>query len=373
MVVGQKKIDMNRDQYCIIMAGGIGSRFWPISRNAMPKQFLDILGTGSSFLQETFRRFEKIIPAENILIVTSEQYEGVVKEQLPQMKDENILLEPHRRNTAPCIAYATYKLYKKNPKATVVVAPSDHLILREDLFLETISNAMSFAAEHDDLFTLGIKPTRPETGYGYIQTNSAKERNINGYVSYSVKTFTEKPNKELAKVLVESGEFLWNSGIFVWNLEAIKEELEKYLPDIANPFKDGMPYYYTAEEKGYIKGIYETCNGISIDYGVMEKTGKSWVFEASFGWSDLGTWESLYVQSEKDEKNNMISVGESMIGDVTNSIVVSQEKDKLIVVKGLDNFMVVNTNDVLMICPKDEASFKNIITDLTVNELTKFQ
>lgn len=365
---------MNRaNKYCIIMAGGIGSRFWPVSRNAMPKQFLDILGTGSSFLQQTFKRFEKIVPAENILIVTSEQYGPLVKEQLPQLRDENILLEPHRRNTAPCIAYATYKLYKKNPDATVVVAPCDHLILNEDLFLETIDNALSFAQEHNDLFTLGIKPTRPETGYGYIQTNNSKVRTINGYVSYSVKTFTEKPDKELAKILFESGEFLWNSGIFVWNLKAIKEELEKHLPDIANPFKDGLPCYYTEEESGYIKGIYEACNGISIDYGVMEKTSKSWVFEASFGWSDLGTWESLYVQSNKDEKNNMIQVGESLIENVNNSIVVSKEKDKLIVIKGLEGYMVVNTDDVLMICPKDDASFKNIITDLTVNELTKFQ
>lgn len=355
------------------MAGGIGSRFWPVSRNSMPKQFLDIMGTGRSFLQDTFRRFEKIVPAENILIVTSEQYEGLVKEQLPRMKSENILLEPHRRNTAPCIAYATYKLYKKNPGAVVVVAPSDHLIVNEDVFLDTLSCALSFAADHNDLFTLGIKPTRPETGYGYIQTNKARVRNVNGYISYSVKTFTEKPNKELAKVLLESGEFLWNSGIFVWNLEAIKGELEKFLPDIANPFKDGIPYYYTVEEKGYIKGIYEACNGISIDYGVMERTDKSWVFEASFGWSDLGTWDSLYVQSEKDEKNNMISVGESMIEDVNNSIIVSNEKEKLVVIKGLKDYMVVNTDDVLMICPKDDTSFKNIITDLTVNELTKFQ
>ncbi|MEG0517841.1 MAG: mannose-1-phosphate guanylyltransferase [Bacteroidales bacterium] len=365
---------MNRaNKYCIIMAGGIGSRFWPVSRNAMPKQFLDILGTGSSFLQQTFKRFEKIVPAENILIVTSEQYGSLVKEQLPQLRDENILLEPHRRNTAPCIAYATYKLYKKNPDATVVVAPCDHLILNEDLFLETIDNALSFAQEHNELFTLGIKPTRPETGYGYIQTNNSKVRTINGYVSYSVKTFTEKPDKELAKILFESGEFLWNSGIFVWNLKAIKEELEKHLPDIANPFKDGLPYYYTEEEPGYIKGIYEACNGISIDYGVMEKTSKSWVFEASFGWSDLGTWESLYAQSNKDEKNNMIQVGESLIENVNNSIVVSKEKNKLIVIKGLEDYMVVNTDDVLMICPKDDTSFKNIITDLTVNELTKFQ
>lgn len=364
---------MRNNKYCIIMAGGIGSRFWPMSRNSMPKQFLDILGTGNSFLQDTYNRFIKIIPKENIIIVTAAQYGDIVKDQLPEIPTENILLEPHRRNTAPCIAYATYKIYKKNPNATVVVAPSDHLILNEELFISTVDNILDFAAEHDDLFTIGIKPVRPETNYGYIQTNTQKERNINGYVSYNVKTFTEKPDKELAKVLVDSGEFLWNSGIFVWNLKAIKRELEKFLPDIANAFKDGEEFYYTDKENEFIKGVYEGCNGISIDYGVMEKTDKSWVFESAFGWSDLGTWESLYAYNNKDKDNNMIQVQDSMIENVKNSIVVSKEKDKLIVLKDLDNYMVVNTDDVLMICPKDPVVFKNIITDLAVNDLTKFQ
>lgn len=361
------------NNYCIIMAGGIGSRFWPISRNSRPKQFLDILGTGSSFLQETFRRFQRIIPTDNILIVTSEQYGELVKEQLPQMKDENILLEPHRRNTAPCIAYATYKLLKKNPDATVVVAPSDHLIINEEVFLKTIESALEHAAVHDELFTLGIKPTRPETGYGYIQINRNERMTVNGNEAYGVKTFTEKPNAELAKVLVESGEFLWNSGIFVWNLKAISGELEKYLPEIANSFKDGIPFYYTEKEQDYIKGIYEGCNGISIDYGVMEKTEKSWVFEASFGWSDLGTWHSLYCQSDKDENNNMIKATATMLDRVDDSLIVTENKEKLIVVKGLSNYMVVDTEDVLMICPRNDADFKNVITDLAVNELNKYQ
>ncbi len=361
------------NNYCIIMAGGIGSRFWPVSRNARPKQFLDILGTGSSFLQETFRRFEKIIPADNILIVTSEQYRDLVKEQLPMMKDENILLEPYRRNTAPCIAYATYKLYKKNPRATVVVAPSDHLILNEDIFLNTISNALEYASCHNELFTLGIKPTRPETGYGYIQTNSGEKMEVNGNVAYGVKTFTEKPNAELAKVLVESGEFLWNSGIFIWNLETIKGELERHLPEVANSFKDGAEVYYTPAEDEFIKGVYEACNGISIDYGVMEKTDKSWVFEASFGWSDLGTWQSLYYQSEKDANGNMIKADVVMADDLKESLVVTDKSGKLVVIKGLENYMVVDTDDVLLICPRNEVAFKNVITDLTVNEMNRYQ
>lgn len=366
--------DIKQNRYCIIMAGGIGSRFWPISRNAVPKQFLDILGVGCSFLQQTFNRFSKIVPAENIIVVTSEIYRNLVKEQLPMIQDDNLLLEPHRRNTAPCIAYATYKLAKKNPNATVVVAPSDHLILNEDIFLNTISTALEYASVNDELLTLGIQPTRPETGYGYIQANKLKAKEINGQKVYNVKTFTEKPNKELAKVLVNSGEFLWNSGIFVWNLKTIMSELERYLPEIAISFKDGMFAYYTINEQDYIKGIYESCNGISIDYGVMEKTDKSWVFEASFGWSDLGTWESLYAQSIKDGKGNMVKVaGDSLIDRTDNSIIVSNEKEKLVVVKGLSGFMVVETDDVLMICPRDEVAFKNIITDLTVNELNRYQ
>ena len=361
------------NKYCIIMAGGVGSRFWPVSRNSKPKQFLDFFGTGISFLQQTYNRFVKIVPPENILVVTSEQYKELVQEQLPDMLPENILLEPHRRNTAPCIAYATYKLQKKNPNATVVVAPSDHLILNEDVFLGTIDSALDYAQDRDELLTLGIKPTRPETGYGYIQVNKDKAMEVGGTNVYSVKTFTEKPNAELAKVFMDSGEFLWNSGIFVWNVKAISHELEAYLPDIANQFKDIVPHYYTPAEAEYIKGIYEGCNGISIDYGVMEKTSRSWVFETSFGWSDVGTWTALYHLGEKDECENLMSVGDSMIDRVENSIIVSNEDDKLVVVKGLKDYMVINTDDVLLICPRNEVEFKNVITDLTVNEFNKYQ
>lgn len=366
--------DMGRENYyCIIMAGGVGSRFWPVSRNSKPKQFLDFFGTGISFLQQTYNRFAKIIPSENIMVVTSEQYGELVKEQLPQMLPENILLEPHRRNTAPCIAYATYKLQKKNPDATVVVAPSDHLIMNEDVFLGTIEAALGHASSHDELLTLGIKPIRPETGYGYIQVNTARVQEVGETKVYSVKTFTEKPDAELAKVFVSSGEFLWNSGIFVWNVRTIAQELEKHLPDIANQFKDIVPFYYTQLESEYIKGIYEGCNGISIDYGVMEKTSCSWVFETSFGWSDVGTWESLYHLGQKDENENLLSVGDSLIDKVEGSIIVSSEEDKLVVVKGLKDYMVINTDDVLLVCPRDSVRFKNVITDLTLNEFDKYQ
>ena len=359
--------------HVVIMAGGIGSRFWPMSTVDCPKQFIDVLGCGKSLLQLTADRFSGICPVENIWVLTSEKYAPLLKEQLPMIPDENILKEPCRRNTAPCIAYATYKLQKKNPKATVVVAPSDHLIINEDIFLDTISSALEYAQDHNDLFTLGIKPTRPETGYGYIQVNTEQTRQIGNSRVFNVKTFTEKPDAELAKVFVGSGEFLWNSGIFVWNVQAIMQELETYLPDIANQFKDIIPYYYTPQEEEYIKGIYESCNGISIDYGVMEKTSRSWVFETSFGWSDVGTWEALYHLGQKDDNENLLSVGDSMIDKVEGSIIVSNEDDKLVVVKGLKDFMVINTDDVLLVCPRDAVRFKNVITDLTVNEFDKYQ
>lgn len=363
---------MNTNYYCIIMAGGVGSRFWPVSRNSKPKQFLDILGTGKTFLQQTFERFVQIIPAENILVVTSESYKDLVCEQLPMIPVYNVLLEPYKRNTAPCIAYATYKLFLKNPNATVVVAPSDHYITNESVFLETVLNAMNYASKNDMLFTLGIKPTRPETGYGYIQTTK-NAKDVDGHVALEVKTFTEKPNKELAQVFLESGEFLWNSGIFVWNLKTIKQELEKWLPEVTCLFDGGEKYYYTDKEQIFINHVYEECNAVSIDYGVMEKTSIAWVFKTTFGWSDLGTWESLFMHSDKDENNNLVRVEELMMDKMSNSIIMSTEKDKLITVKGLDNYMIVNTDDVLMICPRDEVRFKNILTDLTVNEKTKFQ
>lgn len=355
------------------MAGGIGSRFWPVSRNSHPKQFLDILGVGKSFLQQTFDRFARIIPKENILVVTSSQYRDLVIEQLPEIPLENILLEPFRRNTAPCIAYATYKLLLKNPNASVVVSPSDHLIINEELFLETISNALDFADENDYLMTLGITPSRPETGYGYIQAVKNKHLDIKGHIVYEVKTFTEKPNAELAKVFVESGEFLWNSGIFIWNLKTIKGELELLQPTISSLFAKGEGVYYTPEEDEFISRVYDECTGISIDYGVMEKTDKAIVYPANFGWSDLGTWESLYAQAEKDSNSNMLRADAMLTGDLKNSIIISEEKDKLVVVKGCDNLMVINTDDVLMICPREEATFKSIIADIPLKDFNKYQ
>ncbi len=364
---------MRNNHFCIIMAGGVGSRFWPISRNTKPKQFLDILGVGKSFLQQTYDRFSKIIPKDNILIVTSSQYKDLVYEQLPGIPQDNVLLEPFRRNTAPCIAYATYKLLQKTPEASVVVSPSDHLILNEEIFLDTISNALDFADKNDYLMTLGITPSRPETAYGYIQTVKGSPLDINGHIGYEVKTFTEKPNSDLAKVFVESGEFLWNSGIFIWNLATIKKELESLQPSIANLFEKGNMLYYTNEEESFISRVYEECTGISIDYGVMEKTDKAVVYPVTFGWSDLGTWESLYAQVEKDSSGNMLQAENVLLGDNSNTIIISEEKDKLIVVKNLENYMVINTDDVLMICPREESVFKSIIADVPLKDFNRYQ
>lgn len=363
---------MVSDKYCIIMAGGVGSRFWPVSRNARPKQFLDILGTGRSFLQATVDRFRKIVPAENILIVSAKQYADLIAEQVPEIPKENVLLENRKRNTAPCIAYATYKLLKKNPNATVAVSPADHLILNEEVFLETVETAMEYAAETPALFTLGIKPTRPETQYGYIQANKATAEIVREHACYQVKTFTEKPDLEMAKVLYSSGEFLWNSGIFVWNIQTIKEELQAHLPDIAEAFSEISRFYYTPEEQKIVDNVYSSIDSISIDYGVMEKTDRCRVFEASFGWSDLGTWESLYTQSPKDAAGNLVNTPSAMLEGVKDSVIATTEKGKLIVVKNLENYIIISTDDVLLVCPRDEKQIKAITAELAMNNLTEY-
>ena len=359
---------MKHNHYCIIMAGGIGSRFWPVSRQSRPKQFIDILGVGRTFLQMTFDRYAAIVPRENILIVTSERYRNLVREQLPDMPEENILLEPYKRNTAPCVAYATYKIYKKDPDAVVVVAPSDHLIIGEESFNETIRTALEEAGRNDRLYTIGIDPTRPETNYGYIQINKTTRESVDGHDAFSVKTFTEKPNYDLAKVFVETGEFLWNSGMFIWSLKAIKSEMERCLPEVTTLFQGGEQFYGTEGERDFIRRVYEECPAISIDYGVMEKTQKAWVFLSDFGWSDLGTWESAYEQSQKDAAGNVVKAGKPMIDDVSGSILLSTHPEKLMVVRGLNDVMVIDLKDVLLVCHRDDRTVKDILTDLTVKD-----
>lgn len=359
---------MNDNHYCIIMAGGIGSRFWPVSRQARPKQFIDILGIGRTFLQMTFDRYTKIVPRENILVVTAERYVGLVREQLPDIPDENILLEPFKRNTAPCVAYATYKLYKKNPEATVVVAPSDHLIIGEEQFCDTIRTALVNAEQSDKLFTIGIDPTRPETNYGYIQVSKAGAKPIGRHASFPVKTFTEKPNADLARVFLETGEFFWNSGMFIWSLKAIKAEMERCLPEVTTLFQGGEEAYYTPAENDFIRRVYEDCPSISIDYGVMEKTQKAWVFLSDFGWSDLGTWDSVYERMNKDAAGNIVIGGVPMVDDTKNSVVLCKDPRKLVVARGVENLMVIDMDDVLLVCHRDDKTVKDIVTDLTMKD-----
>ena len=356
------------NQYCIIMAGGVGSRFWPVSRESHPKQFLDILGAGKSFLQQTVERFTQIIPKENILIVTGANYAALTQEQLPDFRPEQILCEPLRRNTAPCIAYAAYKILKRNPNATMVVTPADHHIANEADFLQVMQNGLRLAADNEALITVGLKPARPETNYGYIQINTGETLNMGAQKVYRVKTFTEKPNAELAKVFVESGEFLWNSGIFIWNVNAICRALATYLPDVASLFEKGATAYDTGEEAAFIARTYAHSPSISIDYGIMEKADNVYCFAANFGWSDLGTWLSLYVHKEKDRHGNVIDAPQNMLYNVSNSVVITSGRQKLIVLHGLKNYLVIDSDDVLLICPNEDEPFKAIVKDVPVKK-----
>lgn len=352
--------------YVVIMAGGIGSRFWPFSRTSNPKQFHDILGTGRTMIQETASRFEGICPKENIYVVTNRDYERLVAEQLPYLAPDQILTEPIGRNTAPCIAYACQKIAQKDAEANIVVSPADHVIANVPEFKRVISEALSYTAGKDILVTLGIQPSRPDTGYGYIQYHDGGEG------LRKVKTFTEKPELELAKRFLESGDFVWNSGIFIWSAKAINDAIRNYLPEMAEIFEEASSSFYTDKEKTAIDKAYSQCKNISVDYGIMEKSDKVYVLPAEFGWSDLGTWKSLYeLAPNRDEKGNVIN-GNAMIYDTKNSI-VKVSSGKLIVVHGLDNFIVAESDDVIMICPKDEEQFvKQFVADTKATQEKRY-
>jgi mannose-1-phosphate guanylyltransferase len=350
-----------KDFYAIIMAGGIGSRFWPVSRTGHPKQFIDILGTGKTLIQNTYERFLKIVPKENIYIVTNEGYVNIVKEQLPDMSDHQILGEPVMRNTAPCVAYACHKINKINPNAAIVVAPSDHLILDPERFVNDITKSLETASKCNCLITLGIKPSRPDTGYGYIQfTSQTLDNDFN-----KVKLFTEKPNIELARTFVQSGEFLWNAGIFVWSAKSIIKSFESHLPEMNELFKDGSSVYNTPDEHTFIQNAYYQCTNISIDYGIMEKAENVYVLPTDFGWSDLGTWSSIYDLAEKDYVGNAVIHPEKVIMYDSSNCLVNVPKNKVVILQGLHDFIVVESNNALLICPKgEEQSIKQIVGDV---------
>jgi mannose-1-phosphate guanylyltransferase len=353
--------------YCVIMAGGIGSRFWPLSKSNMPKQFLDILGTGRTFIQQTYDRFKKVCPDENFYVVTSIDYKDLVLKQLPELREDQILLEPLRRNTAPCVAYACYKIQTINPEAKIIVAPSDHLIQQEDKFLEQVNKGLEFVSNHDALLTLGITPSRPETGYGYIQIESKDPINETGSL-HKVKTFTEKPDLELAKIFLESGEFFWNSGIFIWSLPSILKAFEKHLSLVSELFGKGTKLYGTADEIPFLNKTYSECQNISIDYGIMEKANNVYVLCSDFGWSDLGTWGSLYDSRDKDLQGNVISGENVMLYNSTNCI-INMPSEKLVVLQGLDGYIVVESEGTLLVCKRDdEQQIRQFVNDVRMNK-----
>ncbi|MFC5625793.1 mannose-1-phosphate guanylyltransferase [Algoriphagus winogradskyi] len=347
---------MHNKPYILIMAGGIGTRFWPYSRRKRPKQFLDVLGTGRSLLQMTYDRFLEIAEPEQFVVITYRKYLALVKEQLPELKDHQILSEPLRKNTATCIAYATYRIHSLDPEAKIIVTPADHLILQEKKFTRTINQALE-AADSDRLITLGIKPNRPDTGYGYIQYIESPDN-----IAYRVKTFTEKPNSKLAKTFVESGDFVWNSGMFVWKAQSLIKAYEECMPDLAEVFEEGRAAYGTAKEAEFVSTAYTQVKNISIDFGIMEKSSQVYVILGDFGWSDLGSWNSLFELRDKDENNNVVDAN-AVLYETENSY-IKVKGDKLVVVQGLENYLVNETDNVLLICKLDaEKKFREFVSN----------
>jgi mannose-1-phosphate guanylyltransferase len=369
--LNDKNKHMQKNHYAVIMAGGVGTRFWPMSKTSRPKQFIDILGVGKTLIQLTFDRLNKISPAENIYVVTNEIYKDLVLEQLPQLTEKQVLLEPARRNTAPCVAYVNYKIQQENPDAVIVVAPSDHIILKEDEFVKDVKIALKAAEENDWLLTLGIKPSRPDTGYGYIQFEEEKiypsEERLR-----KVKTFTEKPNLEIAKSFLESGDFLWNSGIFIWSLKSIMKAFKNYLDEVDHLFRAGIGKYNTPEEHKFIAETYAVCTNISLDYGIMEKADNVYVLSVDFGWSDLGTWGSLYAIHEKDENGNAV-IGDNVMLYDSKGCIVHVPKDKLVVMEGMENYIVAEQDGTLLICRKEnEQQIRQFVNDVKLEKGEKY-
>lgn len=338
--------------HLVIMAGGIGSRFWPMSTPQCPKQFVDVLGCGRTFIQLTVDRFKGVVPAENVWVVTSEAYRDIVAEQLPDMPKGNILLEPCRRNTAPCIAYVSWRIKLKDPKANIVVSPSDHLVLNVPEFQRVISSALQYASETDAIVTLGMKPTRPETGYGYIQTDlsAACERNKE---IFRVDAFKEKPDLKTAQEYVKKDNMLWNAGIFVWNINTIINALRVYAPQINGIFEGMQNVLGTKDEQAAIRERFPQCENISIDYAILEKADEIYCFPASFGWSDLGTWGSLRENTMQDAGGNAV-IGSNVKLYETKNCVVHVAQERRVVVQGLDGYIVAEKDNTLLICKLSE-------------------
>lgn len=355
---------MNANNYCLIMAGGIGSRFWPLSTTNIPKQFLDILGVGKTLIQLTFERMKKICPVENIYVVTNANYESIVLEQLPELSAEQVLKEPMRKNTAPCIAYGNAVIKQQNPQANILVTPADHLILNENAFVNVVNVGLKIVSENDFLLTIGIKPSRPDTGYGYIQLGK-KFDEVNKIVVNKVKTFTEKPELEMAKVFLRSGDFFWNAGIFMWSLKNIEAAFERYLPEVAMLFNEELTDITDTKQ---LNNVYAKCTSVSIDYGVMEKSENVYVLQSDFDWSDLGTWGALYENTSKDNAENALIGQDIMMYDSQNCM-ISMPAGKIAIIEGLDGYIVVDSNDKLLICRKEEEQrIRQFVNDLKMKK-----
>lgn len=346
------------------MAGGIGSRFWPLSTTNVPKQFLDILGVGKTLIQLTFERMKHICPAENIYIVTNAHYEKIVLEQLPELKAEQVLKEPMRRNTAPCIAYGNAVIKQRNPNANILVTPSDHLILNEKAFTNVINAGLNIVSEHNFLITIGIKPSRPDTGYGYIQLGKQFDT-VNSVIVNKVKTFTEKPAIEMAEVFLKSGDFFWNAGIFMWSLKSIDEAFNKYLPEVASLFNEELHDVHNAKQ---LNAVYAKCPSISIDYGVMEKSNNVYVLQSDFGWSDLGTWGALYENTSKDNAENAL-IGHDIMMYNSQNCMISIPAEKIAIIEGLNDYIVIDSGDKLLICRRsEEQRIRQFVNDLKMKK-----
>lgn len=360
---------MNHNHYCVIMAGGAGHWFWPATRENRPKEFLDL--AGASFLRQTYDRFSRIVPKENILVVTLERYGAAALGILPEIPAENLLLEPYSRHTTPAMTYAAYTILRRNPHAVIVATPSDHVILDEEKFGTAIRNALEHAGREKVLMTLGIVPKGPSANFGYIQVKGGRHASTDKPLK--VKTFTEKPSEELAQVFIRSGEFYWNSGIYVWGAETIREEMERLVPEVTNLFVGWEQNFGTPDEKAFIERAYADCPKVSLDYGVMEKTEIAWLYPAEFGWHDIGSWESLYAYSEKDRHENAVRADHALLDDAHGNLLMERCDGKLLAVKGLENFLVVDTGDVLLICPRDDKSFKDFTAGIAMPDYEEFR
>ena len=353
------------------MAGGVGSRFWPISRIGQPKQFLDFSIQGRSFLRRTYDRMKAVVPEKNILVVSLERYRDQVLEHLPELPEENLLLEPYNRSTAPCIAFATYTILKRDPEAVTIVTPADHVIARHDAFQRNLHDALNYATKSDALLTLGIVPTRPDANFGYIQMAATPE---NGQ-PVKIKTFTEKPDKDLARVFMETGEFLWNSGIFVWRADAIRAGLETYAPEITRLWEGWRDIIGSEGQRAALERIYTDMPRISIDYAVMEKTDNAWVYAADFHWADIGNWESLYeyLAYHDDQGNALNRTSRRLFKESADNIVYSTREDKLLAIRGMEDFIIIDTDNVLMICPRDEQKLQDFLSQLALPEYEEYR